>query len=267
LHKLIFIGSGLYDLGGISGSALESLKGCDRIYAELYTSSLKEGTIDALSEAVGKKVEVLEREDVENNDVVIKAFTGPSDLTVAFLCAGDPLTATTHQDLRIRAKRMGVQISIVPGASIVTAAPALAGLSVYKFGRITTIPFPQEGYFPQSPLEVVEENLGRGCHSLVLLDIDAKNKKYMRANQVLEYLMELERRLKHKIISGDTLACVVARAGSPEPLVRANTITNLTSMDFGPPLHCLIIPGNLHFMESEALVEVAGAPDELLKGH
>jgi diphthine synthase len=34
-------------------------------------------------------------------------------------------------------------------------------------------------------------------------------------------------------------------------------------MDFGGPLHCLMIPSDLHFMEAEALVELAGAPKEL----
>jgi diphthine synthase len=36
-------------------------------------------------------------------------------------------------------------------------------------------------------------------------------------------------------------------------------------MDFGPPLHTLVIPGKLHFMETEALVAFAGLPPELAR--
>jgi len=34
--------------------------------------------------------------------------------------------------------------------------------------------------------------------------------------------------------------------------------------DFGGPLHCLIIPSDLHFMEAEALVVLGGAPERIL---
>ena len=33
--------------------------------------------------------------------------------------------------------------------------------------------------------------------------------------------------------------------------------------DVGRPLHCLVIPGERHFMEKEALVKLAGAPKDL----
>jgi diphthine synthase len=254
---------GLWDQGGLPLAAGEILKDCDRIFAELYTSKLTVGAFEGIEKLAGKKIEVLERELVENNDTVIKALEG--DVRVAFLCAGDPLTATTHQDLRIRANKDGVRTRIIPSASIVTAAPALAGLSIYKFGRITTIPFPQEGYFPQSPYEVIKENQDHNCHSLILLDIDAENDRYMTGNQGLKYLLELEAKLGQKVIDKDTVVCVVARAGSEEPLVRADRVEQLIKEDFGEPMHCLMFVGTLHFLEAEALVELGGAPKELLK--
>jgi diphthine synthase len=63
----------------------------------------------------------------------------------------------------------------------------------------------------------------------------------------------------------DTIVVVVARAGSKNPLVRADKIKNLIEFDFGGPLHCLMIPADLHFMEAEALVKLADAPKELFK--
>ena len=266
MHKLIFIGLGLWDDDDLGERARDALRASDTVFVEFYTSRLCSGALEHLESAVSKHFERLDRMEVESNDRVLKAFSVPSpDLTVAFCCAGDPLTATTHQDLRIRAHQKAISVEIIPGPSIMTAAPALAGLSIYKFGRTTTIPFPQEDFFPQSPYEVIRDNKAAGCHTLVLLDIDAEHGRYMTANEGLKVLLELESRLKDKAVTPDTIVVAVARAGSPEPLVRAGTVESLIKEDFGPPLHCLMFPGNLHFMEEDALVEIGGAMRKELK--
>jgi len=41
----------------------------------------------------------------------------------------------------------------------------------------------------------------------------------------------------------DLAGVVVARAGSPDPLVEAGTMTELAGREFGDPLHLLVIPG------------------------
>ncbi len=87
----------------------------------------------------------------------------------------------------------------------------------------------------------------------------------MTANQGLEYLMRVEFERGENLISGDTLAVVIARAGADKPVVRADKIEKLLNEDFGGPLHCLMIPGDLHFMEAEALVVLGGAPQEILE--
>jgi len=40
-------------------------------------------------------------------------------------------------------------------------------------------------------------------------------------------------------------------------------VKNLLEYDFEGPPHSLIIPGDLHFMETEALIAFAGAPKTL----
>ncbi len=40
---------------------------------------------------------------------------------------------------------------------------------------------------------------------------------------------------------------------------------DLLERDLGAPLQSLILPGKLHFMEAEALVDFAGAPKEILE--
>jgi len=48
-------------------------------------------------------------------------------------------------------------------------------------------------------------------------------------------------------------------------VVRADIISKLVDEDFGGPLHCLIIPSDLHFMEAEALVVLGGASLSILQ--
>jgi len=221
-------------------------------------------SVEKLESVLGKKVTVLDREEVEKGDRILESAR-QSD--ACLLVVGDPFSATTHSELRIRAKKAGIPVHIVHGASALTAVPGLLGLQHYKFGRTTTLPFPDRGYYPESPYDMIAENLSRGLHTLVLLDIQADKGRLMTANEGLAVLAELERRRKGGILGPDALVCAVARAGSGNPVVRAGPLAQLQDEDFGAPHHSLVVPGKLHFMEAEALVELAGAPVELVKKH
>lgn len=102
-----------------------------------------------------------------------------------------------------------------------------------------------------------------GLHTLILLDIQAEKDHYMTANQGFELLLRMEEKLKKNILTNETLACVVARAGAENPMIMANTIGALQKKQYGPPLHTIVIPGDLHFMEIEALELCAGLPSEI----
>ncbi|MBC7088977.1 MAG: diphthine synthase, partial [Methanobacteriaceae archaeon] len=117
-----------------------------------------------------------------------------------------------------------------------------------------------------SPYLTIKNNLKYDAHTLILLDIKAEENKYMNANQGLKYLLKVEEERKENIISLDSLAVVLARVGSSNPLIRADRIKKLIVEDFGGPLHCLIIPSKLHFLEAEYLIEIGRAPPEILEG-
>lgn len=256
---LSFVGLGLYDETDISIKGLKELKQCDRIFAEFYTSKLGRFDLQLFEEMIGKKIEVLSREETEKGDKIIEAA---SQNKVALLTGGDPMIATTHIDLRLRAIKEGISATIIHSSSVATAVPGILGLQNYKFGRTTTLAFPEKEYFPTSPYSVIKTNKENGLHSLILLDIQADRHRYMTANEGFELLLQMEKQLKKHLISNDTLACVVARAGAADTMAVANTIHHLQSMDFGPPLHTIVIPGNLHFMEIEALELCAALPKE-----
>jgi diphthine synthase len=43
----------------------------------------------------------------------------------------------------------------------------------------------------------------------------------------------------------------LARIGQEDQRIVSGTLKELLSVDFGPPLHCVVIPGNMHFLEKE----------------
>lgn len=260
--KLCFIGLGLYDEQDLSLKALQTIKQADYVFAEFYTSILSGSTLKKLEKICEKKIILLNREETEKATLLLSKAKSHS---VAFLVGGDALTATTHVDLRIRAIKQGIKTSVVHGSSVVTAVPGLLGLQHYKFGRITTLVTPEKNYFPLSPYDVLKENKKQGLHSLVLLDIKSEQKQFMTANQALHILLDMEEQKKERLFSEKDIVCIVARAGSNKPIVKAGTIKHLKQLDFGKPLHTLVVPGNLHFMEIEALTYLADLPESAAK--
>jgi diphthine synthase len=259
---LIFIGLGLYDENDISLKALEEIKNCDKVFAEFYTAKLTGTNVNKIEKTIGKHIEVLNREETEKGDKILNIA---KDKIVALLTCGDPMTATTHVDIKLRAIKMGIKTRIIHGSSIFTAVPGLLGLQNYKFGRTTTLVYPEKGYFPTSPYSIIKVNKEIGLHTLVLLDIQADKKRYMTANEGIKLLLKMEDKLKENIITEDNVVCVVARAGSSEPKVIAGAIKDIIDKNFGPPLHTLVIPGKLHFMEFEAIQILAQLPAQQMR--
>ncbi|MEM7813646.1 MAG: diphthine synthase [Candidatus Aenigmatarchaeota archaeon] len=238
---LYLIGLGLNDEGDIPIKALDAMKGCAEVYAELYTSAWK-GDLGQLEKRSGKKIEILPREKVESDFLVKRAETRP----IALLIPGDPLAATTHIDLLMRAKKAGIEVKVIHASSIFTAI-AECGLQLYKFGRTTTVPKPQQGFTPTSPLETIAENAKSGLHTLVLLDIP------MKISEGLQILLEMEEKLRLGIISRSSKVVACAAIGDEAQVIKCGTIAELTCAGIEQTPACIVVPGKLHFSEEEAL--------------
>ena len=87
----------------------------------------------------------------------------------------------------------------------------------------------------------------------------------MTANEGMKLLLKMEEKLKRDVFKKDSVVFVVARAGSADPITIAGPIKDLIDRDYGPPLHTLVIPGKLHFMEIEALQLLAQLPAQQIK--
>jgi len=262
LGELVFVGLGLFDERDISLRGLDEIKDVDTVFAEFYTSLMPGLSVERLRELVGRDVVVVSRrllEEEEGREILRKARRGK----VAFLVPGDPLIATTHVDLRIRAEREGIKTKVIHGSSIISAVVGLSGLQNYKYGRSVTIPFAEAGFVSETPYRVIVENKERGLHTLCFLDIKAEEKKYMTVKKGLEALLKVEERKSEGVVTRKTLVVGVARAGSEDPTVKAGYVRELVDYEFGGPPHSLVVPGRLHFMEAEALVVLAGAPEEI----
>lgn len=247
---LTFVGLGLWDEKDVPLRGLEAIKAADEVYAEWYTAHLGGASPEKLVEFYGRPVTFLDRDPLEKGDALLESARTKD---VVLLAVGDSMTATTHVELRVRAAEMGIPTRVVHGASISVAAAGLLGLMSYKFGRATTIVFPDGNYFPTSPYDVLRENRERGLHTLTLLDLRAAQKRYMSASEGAALLLRMEEERKEGVFTPQTVAFALARAGSPEPGVWRGSLRAIAHADLGPPLHTLVVPGRLHFVEEEAV--------------
>jgi diphthine synthase len=222
----------------------------------MYTMKL-DTTIPELEKLIGKKVTPLPRGGLEENseDILKEA----RNQHVAILIGGDALSATTHISLLLDARDDGIETNVIHGSSIFTAITD-TGLSLYKFGKTVTVPLKEKGPV-DTVLKTIDENYENGLHTLMLLDLDISKDKYLTIGEAIKRLLETGQFHKNTLLVG------VARLGSKSPTIKADNAIKLIEYDFGKPLHTLIAPGKLHFMEEEALEAFAGCPRSVILSH
>ncbi|GAV63599.1 TP_methylase domain-containing protein [Cephalotus follicularis] len=261
-EMLYIIGLGLGDEQDITLRGLEAVKKCDKVYVEAYTSLLSFGlSTHALEKLYGKPITVADREMVEEKADAILSHSLSSD--VAFLVVGDPFGATTHTDLVVRAKKLGVNVKVVHNASVMNAI-GICGLQLYRYGETISIPFFTQSWRPYSFYDKILNNRSLALHTLCLLDIRVKEPsleslcrgrkqyeppRYMTINTAIEQLLEVEQMRGGKAYNEDTCCVGLARLGSDDQKIVAGTMRQLRVVDFGAPLHCLVIVGKENMLE------------------
>lgn len=242
---LYLIGLGLA-WGDLSLKALETINQADEVYLEGYTS-VSDWSVDRLKRLIGKKVEVLDREGVEEE----KPFLKEAHLkNIILLVHGDPLTATTHVEILLEAKKKKIKTKIIHSNSVLTAVAA-TGLSVYKFGKTASIPLPEKGFAPTSFYDVLKENHSIAAHTLFLLDLKPQQKKFLTIKKAIEILLDITKRRKENLFSERTFCIGCARLGAEAQKIKAGTAKQLARENWGNPPYCLIVPAKLHFKEEE----------------
>lgn len=247
---LYIIGIGLNDEKDITVKGLEAVKKADFVYLESYTSKLSVG-VDKLEKFYKKKIILADRDIVEKQ-AEKTILHNAKQKNAAFLVIGDAMSATTHIDLMLRAKELGLQIEVIQNASVLNAV-GITGLQLYKFGKTGSIPFEDKGFKPETPYDVIKQNQKIKAHTLLLLDLRPAENRYMTVNQAIEYLLGIEAKRKEKVFTEKTFCIGCARLGSSNQIIKSGTAKELMKKDFGEAPHCLIIPSKMHFMEEEAL--------------
>jgi len=246
---LYLIGLGVFDEKDLSIRGLEALKNCSEVYAEFYTNYFS-GSLSNLEGLISKKITLLKRGDLEEKPEQNVLKNSLND-DVALLISGDPMVATTHIDIILRAKKLGISYKIIHSSSVYSAIGE-AGLQIYKYGKTASLVYLEKNYFPTSPYDILSENLKMGLHTLFLLDIKAEENRFMTVNEAINILLEIEKQKKVGSFGPNTLCIGVARLGG-DTTIKVGKASELQKEAFRNPPHCLIIPGKLHFVEKEAL--------------
>ncbi|MFA7708084.1 MAG: diphthine synthase [Candidatus Pacearchaeota archaeon] len=230
---LYLIGLGLNERG-ISKEGLLAVEKCKKVYLEGYTVDFPY-PLEELK--FSKKIEYLDRNDVESNRLIRESKSIP----VALLVYGCPLFATTHISLISDAEKQGVRTKVIYSASVFDAV-AETGLQLYKFGKISSMPTWRNNYEPASFLDFVEQNLSIKAHSLILVDIGLHFKKA---------LVQLEMAAQSKNITLNKIV-VCSNLGTENSRIFYATPEVLRRKDIDAPF-CFIIPSEMHFLEKEVL--------------
>lgn len=254
------IGLGLGTIEYLTLGALETAEKMDELFIDTYTSWISQDLMKYLEKRFGRKLVKADRSMLEERirEIIEKA----KGKEIGILVPGDPLIATTHISIILEAKKRNVPVHLVYGVSIVSASASASGLQAYKFGRITTIP--RDGVGIEACYRFVAENLEKGLHSLILLDTADGG---LRIPEALKMLMKVEDEFGYRIFHPDGLVICLARIGSREEFRWAGKISDAVKIDYPPPPHLLIVPGELHFAEAEVLKEILGVDEDLIESY
>ncbi|XP_062103980.1 probable diphthine methyl ester synthase [Humulus lupulus] len=257
---LYIVGLGFGDERDITLRGLEVVKQCDKVYIEAYTSLLSFGIssdgLSTLEKLYGRPVILVDREMVEEEVDEILSAAHVSD--VAFLVVGDPFGATTHTDLVVRAKKLGIVFKVIHNASVMNAI-GICGLHLYRYGETVSIPVFAQTWRPDSFYEKIQSHQNLVLHTLCLLGEIFIGKKqyepprYMTIKTSIEQLLEVVQAKVEYVYNEDTECVGFARIGSEVKIVVAGTMKQLQLIHFGAPLHCLVITSNTHPVEEERL--------------
>ena len=245
---LWFVGLGISGFKSIPSEALDILSKADIVYLEQFTSPI--GKIDLIKIKNATKGEFIlaKRWLVEDGKEILE---NAKKKKVVLLAYGDPYIATTHIELRIRAIEEKIKTYSIHASSSLTSLIGECGLHFYKVGRIATIM--SEIKSLTTPYYVIYKNIIEGNHTVLLLEYNQDKDFFLDPKDALNRLVETEKGQKRNVISPSTYAIVASRIGFKEQKIISGKISSLMKMDFGKPPHTVIIPGRLHFTESDAL--------------
>jgi len=245
---LWFVGLGISGTQSIPIEVVKIIQKADFVYLESFTSPIYKQQEEEIKNIVSGSFKIAKRWLVEDGQEILKASKSS---TVVLLSYGDPYIATTHIELRTRAKLEKIETNTIHSASAITSMIGEAGLQFYKVGRIVTIMNEKKSVI--TPYTSIFKNLIQGLHSVILLEYNQDENYFLDPKDAISSLMDVEKEQKRNVVNNDTFAIVASRIGFKTQKITSGKFSNLLKVDFGEPPHSIIITGKLHFTESDAI--------------
>jgi len=245
---LWFVGLGISGTRSIPIEVVKIIQEADFVYLEAFTSPISKQHEDEIKNIVNGSFKIAKRWLVEDGQEILKASKCS---TVVLLSYGDPYVATTHIELRTRAKLENIETNTIHSASAITSMIGEAGLQLYKVGRVVTIMNEKKSII--TPYTTIFKNLTQGLHSVLLLEYNQDENYFLDPNNAISNLLDVEKEQKRNVVNRDTFAIVASRIGFETQKITSGKFSNILEVDFGEPPHSIIITGKLHFTESDAI--------------
>jgi diphthine synthase len=254
---LWFVGLGISGFKSIPSEALDVLSKADIVYLEQFTSPIGKSDLTKIKNATKGEFKLAKRWLVEDGSEILK---NAKKKKVVLLAYGDPYIATTHIELRTRAIEEKIKTHSIHAASSLTSMIGECGLHFYKVGRIATIMSEMKSL--TTPYYVIYKNIIEGNHTVLLLEYNQDKDFFLDPKDALNGLLETEKGQIRNVISSSTYVIIASRIGFKDQSIISGKISSLKKTDFGKPPHTVIIPGRLHFTESDALKIFGQCVDE-----
>ena len=254
---LWFVGLGISGAKSIPHEALEVLSKADIVYLEQFTSPIGKSDLAKIKKMTNGEFKAAKRWLVEDGNEILKKAKRKK---VVLLSYGDPYIATTHIELRTRAIQEKIKTYSIHASSSLTSMIGECGLQFYKVGKIATIMSEMNSL--TTPYYVIYKNIIEGNHTVLLLEYNQDKDFFLNPKDALLGLIETEKGQKRNVIDYSTYAIVASRIGFKDQSIISGKISSLKKVNFGKPPHTVIIPGRLHFTESDALKKLGNCIDE-----
>ena len=242
---LWFVGLGVDAPSSVPAAAARIMQSADITYLERFTSPKV-----SLPEMAG--IRPAPRWLVEDGREILD---NAAKSVVALVSYGDPMVATTHAELRVRAMAQGIHTGVVHASSAVATILGECGLHHYKTGRIATIM--NDTKTALTPYQTTYNNAASGNHTLLLLEYDDERDFFLDPAAALDLMYKTEEGQRRGVFTEERYVLVASRVGMPKQSIQAGRMAEMKRCSFGEPPHSIVVPGPLHFTERDALVALA----------
>ena len=245
---LWFIGLGVSGISELSDSTLSVIKNADIVYLESFTSPISETEKKQLENISNGEFKIAKRWMVEDGNEILENAKKSETVLISY---GDPYIATTHLELKTRAITDKIETKTIHSSSIISSLIGEVGLHYYKVGKVLTIMNDPKSM--STPYYTIFDNLLSKTHSVILLEYNEDKSFFLDPHDALSLLLDVEKIQNRKVISLDTFVIIASRIGKSDQKITSGKISNLIKKEFGDPPHSIVIPGGLHFTESDAI--------------